>query len=284
MRERMPRAASITTDIFNYSFRPSMDAKLALFRRYGFRFVHWCDDWNNERIYSAADISRLHKKLDKAGLGCIDVHGTATQRARIDAADRAAHRLYIRLLQNRVEFCSAVGGDAVVFHPPEQNPRTDWVGRDRLRRTARALEAVRGLCEKTGVRLAVENTGHRSHYGTRIIEWFLERYPADFVGWCYDSGHAHLAGNAKRLYGHGDRLAALHLHDNHGDWDEHQPPFNGTVDWKSVMGFIRASGYPKPVNFEITCRTRLFSGTMIQYMHLTRKGIAGAMGLLGCGR
>jgi sugar phosphate isomerase/epimerase len=276
------RSSSITTDMFNYTFRPSMDEKLAMFRRHGFRYVHWCDNWNNERYYSRADIDGLGEKLAAAGLACIDVHGTGTRRARIDAADPAGHNLYIRLLKNRIEFCAAVGGDAVVIHPPDPNPRTDWVGRDRLRRAAGALGAVRDLCERKGVRIAVENMGHRSPYGINILSWFFERYPTEFVGWCFDCGHANVAGNAKQLQAaFGDRLIALHLHDNHGQKDEHQPPFYGTIDWPSTMRFIDSTDYAKPINFEITHRTEHFTGTMPQYIRCARAAVTRAMKLFG---
>ena len=127
--------------------------------------------------------------------------------------------------------------------------------------------------------MAVENTGHRSGYGLHIIEWFLDHYPPEFVGWCFDSGHANLAGNAARLYAFGDRLIALHLHDNLGEKDDHQPPFFGTVDWKATLGFIRGSGYTKPINFEITHRTEHFAGTMLQYLRYARERVTGAMRL-----
>lgn len=274
----MPRAASITTDTFDYTFRPSMADKFAQFKRVGFRYVHWCDDWANERHYSRADMKAFGQKLADAGLQCIDVHGTATRRARIDSPDPAGRALYLRLLKNRIEFCAAVGGDAVVVHPPGQG-RTGFVGRDRLRRTVEAFDAVRGLCEETGVRLAVENMGNRSSFSVDVLEWFLERYPPEFVGWCFDSGHSHQAGDFTQLLQFGERLIALHLHDNHGDTDEHQPPFFGTIDWSAAMRWIKQTGYAKPVNFEITHREHLFDGTMQQYARYARRNVMRAMTL-----
>ena len=276
----MPRPASITSDMFDYTFRPSMADKLALFRRVGFRYVHWCDDWDNERYYSRADIDGLGEALADAGLQCIDVHGTATRRARIDAPDSAGRALYVRLLRNRIRFCAAVGGDAVVIHPSYQG-RTGFVGRDRLARVIAAIDAVRTLCDETGVRLAVENMGNRSSFSVDVLEWFFDRYPPEFVGWCFDAGHSHQAGDFRRLQAFGDRLIALHLHDNHGQDDEHQAPFFGTIDWSATMTWIRQTGYAKPLNFEITHREHLFDGTMSQYMRDARQRVRRAMKLFG---
>jgi sugar phosphate isomerase/epimerase len=82
------------------------------------------------------------------------------------------------------------------------------------------------------------------------------------------------------LRGFGDRLIALHLHDNHGELDEHQPPFFGTIDWAGTMRWIEQTGYAKPVNFEITHRDHLFDGTMKQYIAYARKSVSRAMKLM----
>ena len=276
----MGRAASITTDMFDYTFGPTRTEKFALLRRVGFRYVHWCDDWDNERFYSRRHMDDLAETLADAGLQCIDVHGTATRRARIDAPDAEGRARYLRLLKNRIAFCAAVGGDAVVVHPPGEG-RMGFVGRDRLRRAVQAFDAARKLCDETGVRLAVENMGNRSGYSAKILEWFLDRYPPDFVGWCLDSGHSHQAGDFSHLQALGDRLIALHLHDNHGENDEHQPPFFGTIDWPSTMTWIKQTGYAKPINFEITHRTHLFDGTMQQYTRYARRAVVKAMSFFG---
>jgi sugar phosphate isomerase/epimerase len=272
----MARPASITTDMFDYTFRPSMEEKLLLFRRNGFRYVHWCDDWDNERHYSRGQMEEFAEQLADAGLQCIDVHGTATRRARIDAPAIEDHGLYVRLLRNRIEFCAAVGGDAVVVHPPSQG-RRGFIGYDRLRRVVAAFDAVCDLCAKKGVRLAVENMGNRSSFSVDVLEWFFRRYPREFVGWCFDSGHSHQAGDFEQLKAFGDRLIALHLHDNHAQVDEHQPPFFGTIDWSETMRWIDQTGYAKPINFEITHRDHLYDGTMHQYIRYVRDSVARAM-------
>ncbi len=274
----MTRAASITTDMFDYTFGPSRQEKLALFRRLGFRYVHWCDDWDSNRHYDRRTMGDLADALAEAGLKCIDVHGTATRTAQIDSPDPDHHARYVRLLRNRIEFCAAVGGDAVVVHPPWQG-RTGFIGRERLRRARAAFDAVRRLCDRTGVRLAVENMGNRSSFSVDVLEWFFEQYPLDFVGWCFDSGHSHQAGDFPRLTGFAERLIALHLHDNHGGQDEHQPPFFGTIDWSTTMAWIKATGYAKPANFEITHRSHLFEGTMAAYARYARRCVVRAMKL-----
>jgi len=72
---------------------------------------------------------------------------------------------------------------------------------------------------------------------------------------CYDSGHGNTIksnGTGKemlRRFGH--RLMALHLHDNDGSGDQHRLPFDGNVDWPSLMRQIEALGYKGPTTLEM---------------------------------
>ena len=263
---------SITTDLFNYSFKPNMETKLWLFTEHGFRYLHWCDDWNNDVAYTKEDMALYNQLMESVGLKCLDVHGTATETIRIDSEDEGLLRKYTELLENRIEFCSVVGGDAVVVHPPR--PQSESVFGPGLERSIRVLDRVRSLAEDFGVTIALENC---SPYDERVIEALLAVYPPGFVGFCYDSGHANIHGNLERLKGFGDRLRVLHLHDNRGEKDDHQPPYWGTIDWPNVMKWIRESGYRKPVNFEIAHDSELFEGTMEEYMLYAVKAIDRAM-------
>ena len=59
----------------------------------------------------------------------------------------------------------------------------------------------------------------------------------EHVGVCYDFGHANLTGSAfhrRNLNLIGKRLKAVHVQDNHGEWDEHLMPFFGSIDWEDA--------------------------------------------------
>ena len=254
-KEEFSRRASITTDMFNYSFKLDMDAKLALFADKGFRFIHWCDDWNNGVLYSGKDIEIYRQVVESCGLKCLDVHGSDAPGVKIGAQDDRALEEFVRLLENRIEFCSAIGGDAVVVHPPKDP--SDYA------RSLKPLERVRPLCEELGVVLAMENCFPADDM---LLAQYFQMFPPEFVGYCFDSGHANVYGNTDTLMKFSDRLKVLHLHDNRGKEDDHQPPFYGTVDWPKVMRWIGQSGYSKPVNFEITHRPRYFEGTPNEYL------------------
>ena len=60
---------SVTTDMFNYSYRLGLEEKLSLFREYGFEYIHWCDDWDNDTLYSHGELSRLSGRSLTLGSG-----------------------------------------------------------------------------------------------------------------------------------------------------------------------------------------------------------------------
>lgn len=77
---------------------------------------------------------------------------------------------------------------------------------------------------------------------------------------CLDIGHLHRT----RCHGltdqtatefirkAGPRLKALHIHDNHGDTDDHILPFTAKgLDWKEFMKALSENGYQGLFNFEI---------------------------------
>jgi len=258
---------SITSDMFNYSFKIGMESKLRLFAEHGFGYIHWCDDWNNDVVYAQGDIGYYSQLIRTAGLRCIDVHGSATAALRIDAEEDDSQDQYVRLLENRIEFCSSIGGDAVVIHPP---PRREEDYSSSLKRSLRVFEKVRPLCEELSITLAIENCFPKDE---EAISFYFDEFPAEFVGFCFDSGHAHINGNFDQLLGFGERLKALHLHDNRGERDDHQPPFWGTIDWNRVRRWIKDGKYKKPINFEITHNPRSFSGNADEYLEYSMNAI-----------
>jgi sugar phosphate isomerase/epimerase len=260
------RPISITTDMFNYSYQLDRETKLELFASRGFRFIHWCDDWNNGVLYSEKDMNLYRQVVESFGLKCQDVHGSDAPGIKIGASDQGARKEFIQLLENRIQFCSAMGGDAVVVHPPKE--ASD------LNKSLEVLESVRPHCEDLGIVLAIENCFPSDD---KILKHCFERFPPEFVGLCYDSGHANLNKNSDELMNFSGRLKVLHLHDNKGVVDDHQPPFFGTVDWQRVMRWVDQSGYAKPVNFEITHRPKYFGGTPEEYLDYAVSSILRAL-------
>ncbi len=49
---------------------------------------------------------------------------------------------------------------------------------------------------------------------------------------------------------YGNRLMAIHLQDNGGSHNQHQLPFDGNIDWNTVMKKIACTGYQGATTLE----------------------------------
>lgn len=130
------------------------------------------------------------------------------------------------------------------------------VSQSALNRFLRIAEAA----EHYQVRVALENSVYAEH-----VHFLLDHIHSDYVGFCYDSGHENaFAPNEKYLERYGDRLFAMHLHDNYGEKDEHNIPFNGTVNWNEKMALLRKTKYFE--EFGLTLELGCGEGDFRQYM------------------
>jgi sugar phosphate isomerase/epimerase len=97
-----------------------------------------------------------------------------------------------------------------------------------------------------GVTLAVENT--TSEMGApAYLRAFVDETRLTGLRFNFDIGHANLAdGSAEERMEKSfaplrDLVASVHLHDNHGDKDEHLPPYDGSIDWSAAIPLLKSS-------------------------------------------
>jgi sugar phosphate isomerase/epimerase len=111
-----------------------------------------------------------------------------------------------------------------------------------------SLEHLSVFARQRGVSLALENTP--DDLATLAnLRHFLEDTRLPAVRLCYDSGHAHLNGEAlSGLELARDFAATAHIHDNHGDKDEHLLPYAGTIEWSKLLELMPRD---LPVVFEL---------------------------------
>jgi len=96
-----------------------------------------------------------------------------------------------------------------------------------------------------GVTLAVENT--TSEMGDpAYLRSFVDETRLTGLRFNFDIGHAHLAeGPLEERVARGfepmrELIASVHLHDNHGEKDEHLAPYEGTIDWANAIPLLQS--------------------------------------------
>jgi len=115
-----------------------------------------------------------------------------------------------------------------------------------------ALEHLGAFARPLGVRLLVENLLSEPTTPEHLVA-ILEMGHLNNLGVCLDLGHANITvGTAAAISTLGNRIASVHVHDNHGTKDEHLWPGSGNIDWKATADALKALATPPATVLEIS--------------------------------
>jgi sugar phosphate isomerase/epimerase len=130
-----------------------------------------------------------------------------------------------------------------------------------LRKRDAAFSSLEHLilhAKHVGVTICVENT--TSEMGEpSYLRSFVDETRLTGLRFNFDIGHANLAdGPEEERIPKGfeplkDLIASAHIHDNHGEKDEHLAPYDGTIDWPAAIKLIAATpaGAALPLTLEL---------------------------------
>ena len=139
-------------------------------------------------------------------------------------------------------------------------------------KTAEFIDSVAPMAKKYNITICMENLyesvadhivegpGCDVYKAAERIDYFNEKYQAEILGFCFDTGHANLVGLdfAKFITTLGKRLKVLHIHDNDGIADLHQIPYtftktrenNSSTDWDGFLEGLKTVDFDKVLSFE----------------------------------
>jgi len=104
-----------------------------------------------------------------------------------------------------------------------------------------SLEHLLLFARQRGVTLALENTPGEMATPANLRR-FLEDTRLPGLRLCFDAGHAHMdTGALQGLETMRGLAVTSHLHDNHGEKDEHLLPFEGAIEWGRLMKAMPAN-------------------------------------------
>lgn len=248
---------AVNTDILQSTGSP--EPWLKMIAEAGFTHLHWCHQWCTDYLYSTHELRRYAAWLKEFGLNLLDIHGSAGQEKCWFSLEEYQRKSGVELVENRIHmFVELEGTGSLMMHMPHQRfgmPEDQkLLVAQQITALKRSLDELMPVLEKYGVRIAVENTASDTF---EEIADLMREYPPERLGITYDSGHGNIAEGRglDLLEPLKDRLQALHLNDNDGSGDQHQPPFMGTVDWERMAKIIAESSYTdRPMSFEIGMR------------------------------
>ena len=132
--------------------------------------------------------------------------------------------------------------DLITIHPGLTSMSVPYMEEKAVEKAKRSLSAIDRISSEYGVRIAVENMPAFPFMLGRTAEELNELIGSTNLGFCLDIGHANTTDQIDELIkAFRDRLINVHIHDNHGENDEHLTLGEGSIDFKKIIGSL--SGY-----------------------------------------
>ncbi|CAN5733786.1 hypothetical protein BH11PLA1_BH11PLA1_06290 [soil metagenome] len=248
-------------------------ARLAVTAPFGFTFdpprllkayralgVQTAQFYRNEK--APPTVAEALRASDAAAVPYDSIHGLFGPHLDPTSPD-AAHRDHcLRVYEDEGRLARDLGGPMVVVHPAAQTPDLKPLPRDFLDaqvpiRMPLLDQWMRRLAEigaRLGVVYLIENQPLNCELGHDpvVLARAIAAVNSPFIRMCFDSGHAHITGDAAgALRACAPVIAYLHLHDNDAILDDHRMPGDGNLPWAEFAHALRAADLSAPRMLEV---------------------------------
>ena len=163
-----------------------------------------------------------------------------------------------------IECTAEAGGQICIIHPDNNKSAQE---------NAELYHELLPFAKEHGVKIATENMWNwndekdeSSFAACSTSESFIEHIDIvndDFLVACLDLGHAEMRGSGSgavnMIHALGNRLQALHIHDNDKWHDSHQLPFSMSIDFEAVVKALRDINYQGYFTLEADRYLQMFS-------------------------
>ena len=146
-------------------------------------------------------------------------------------------------LKRAIDVAEDLPFSRMIFHMGGSRETSDPRKRDAA---FSSLEHLILHARHVGVTICVENT--TSEMGApSYLRAFVDETRLAGLRFNFDIGHANLADEpeenriADSFEPLRELVAGVHVHDNHGEKDEHLPPYEGNIDWSAAIKLLKAA-------------------------------------------
>lgn len=141
------------------------------------------------------------------------------------------------------EVASALDIRTLVVHPGLESMSVPGMKEKSMEHAKRSLRILDRTANEYGLVLAIENMPSFPPMLGKTAEELNELVDGTNLGICFDIGHAHTNNQIEEMITtFRDRIVNIHVHDNHGESDEHLTVGDGTVDFPGTMKSLAGYG------------------------------------------
>lgn len=158
------------------------------------------------------------------------------------AMEPMVRQITLQRLTQALQAAGHLGAHLMVVHPGYDRWRYPNLAMAWADHAAVTFAPLVAMAEQLDCRLALENIYEEK---TETLTALVDRIDSPWFGHCFDIGHWRLFGRLPQeqwLANIAPRLLHLHLHDNHGQNDDHLPVGEGAIDFAPL--FRALAGMP----------------------------------------
>jgi sugar phosphate isomerase/epimerase len=211
----------------------TLEETLPLMVEAGFSHVCMDRDVRQRFLFSDKRMAQLKRLLDQHPIKVDWFHAPYDKITPFWTDDTELQGVALGALCYAIRQVAQLGTRTFIVHcvEPTITPKVD--ANEAKKHAAEVYYQLVEVARPYGLRIAVENLGMPQ--SDVINQYVLNQIPE--LGLCLDAGHANIYGHWEvYLEEYASRIVALHLHDNHGESDEHLNLGEGSLDWAWLGG------------------------------------------------
>ena len=229
------------------------------------------NDFFSKPVSELEDFFAIHKKAAKeAGIAINQMHMPYPMYVPTESKELNNY-LWKEVAPKSMEICRFLECPYIVIHGFKLvrylgSEEEEW------QQTEKFIDSIATMAKEAGITICMENLyesvgGHLvegpgcdARKAVERIDRINDKYGAEVLGFCFDTGHANLVGiDFEKFITMLDyRLKVLHIHDNDGIGDLHQVPFTFTktrenrpsTDWDGFIRGLKRIRFDKVLSFE----------------------------------
>ncbi len=199
------------------------------------------DDLDTFHVEEARHLAQL---LNKSGLPST-LHGPFMDLSP-GGVDRKIKEVTMDRLSKTMEVATLFRPKAIVFHPGYEKWKFDGEVRLWFESSLQTWRPLVKEASKRGLTIAIENVFEETPESLLML---LKEMDSPHFRFCFDTGHHHVFSKAPLslwIESLKKYLLEIHLHDNHGEMDEHLPMGEGSFNFNELFNLFTHLGL-KPI-------------------------------------
>jgi sugar phosphate isomerase/epimerase len=244
-----------------FNFDIPIEDMVPMVSQAGFRRISLAGGNALDSGYLKLDIrERILRTCSQHGVLVDSIHAPFGSQLDISSPDPDIRTAGVELTLRAIDACRLMDCSQLMIHLADRFGEEELDARTIL--IEKSMKTIVDCANRHNIDLAVENLP--SAQAATLFEYILSRFTDHRLGVCLDTSHAHLSHTLYDIMKcYGNRMTAVHISDNRGEHDDHQLPFEGTIDWERFARHFAHTGYAGTFLLEVEMRESAFKDAVM---------------------